>query len=550
MTSSAARRSLVLIAACIVGAIIVAGSACTEVNPRRLDIGWSESPQAGLNPFLARNEGDYLFLGLIYEPLCMPMMDGSVEPWIAESWEFDADRNAWLFHLDERAHWSDGTPLTADDVVFTFETVYAGDFPMGSTTKAFVKSVEAIDAQTVRFAMNGGFAGALPLLGGTLIMPRHVWADVDDVAQHPNETPVGSGPFVLEEFQPRSFLHVVRDADYWRGPARIDEVVIRVFLNLEAEVVALMKGELDLMPDLSGSEALIPPLEEDANVEVLLDRWPHIFYLAPNHRVDPWGQKAFRQAVDLALDKQAILDVSLAGYAEMPLMGYVPPLVTRWANPSVEWRGAGMTETERLAAANGLLDDLGLTRDDAGLRRTADGEPLAFTVSSLTYPSYIRAAELAKESLAKVGIELTVQVSDPETLYGGIVFSGERPLDWQLLVHGSTLHPDPDHFAREFAPVPPNPWDNAVAFGWEHEGLQSLLRDSRTEMDDARRRQMIQDAQTLFAEELPVITLGHRLHPAAHRTDTFTGWNPAKVIYGGMVHPLGSIVNLLSLEPI
>jgi hypothetical protein len=69
-------------------------------------------------------------------------------------------------------------------------------------------------------------------------------------------------------------------------------------------------------------------------------------------------------------------------------------------------------------------------------------------------------------------------------------------------------------------------------------------------MDDTRRQQMIQDAQVLFAEELPVITLGHRLHPAAHRTDKFTGWNPAKIIYGGMVHPLGSIVNLLSLEPI
>ncbi|MDP7472493.1 MAG: ABC transporter substrate-binding protein, partial [Vicinamibacterales bacterium] len=123
MRNSAARWRLIRLAACIVVVIIVAGSACTEVNPRRLDIGWSESPQAGLNPFLARNEGDYLFLGLIYEPLCMPMMDGSVEPWIAESWEFDADRNEWLFHLDARARWSDGTPLSADDVVFTFETI-------------------------------------------------------------------------------------------------------------------------------------------------------------------------------------------------------------------------------------------------------------------------------------------------------------------------------------------------------------------------------------------------------------------------------------------
>lgn len=529
---------------------LLPGAACTEINPRRLNIGWSESPQAGLNPFLARNEGDYLFLGLMYEPLCMPLMDGSVEPWIAESWEFDEAQNAWVFHLDERARWSDGTPLTAHDVAFTFDTVYAGDFPMGSTTKAFVDSVEAVDDHTVRFGMRGRFAAALPLLGASLIMPRHIWADVADVAQHTNDRPIGSGPFVLEEFQPRSFLHVVRDDDYWRGPAAIDEIVIRVFLNLEAEVVALKKGELDVLPDLSGSESLIPPLEDDPNVEVLVDRWPHIFYLAPNHRIAPWDQKAFRQAVDLALDKQAILDTSLAGYAETAIMGYVPPIVSKWANPAVAWPGAEMTEAQRLATANRRLDDLGFARDADGHRRSSDGTALAFTVSSITYPSYIRAAELAKESLARVGIEITVQVSDPETLYGGIVFSGQRPTDWQLLVHGTTLHPDPDHFAREFAPDPPNPWDNAVAFGWAHDELQALLRESRTEMDETRRWQMIQKAQVLFADELPVITLGHRQHPAAHRTDRFTGWNPAQIIYGGMLHPLGSIVNLLSLEPI
>jgi peptide/nickel transport system substrate-binding protein len=208
-----------------------------------------------------------------------------------------------------------------------------------------------------------------------------------------------------------------------------------------------------------------------------------------------------------------------------------------------------MSDAKRIETANALLDELGFPRGEDGIRLGPEGKPLSFTISSLTYPSYIRASELIKESLAEVGIDARVAVSDPETLYGGIVFSGKRPLDWELLVHGSMMNPDPDHFAREFAPEPPNPWDNASAFGWKNEEIQSLLRASRKEMNEARRLEMVMRAQELFAEELPVITLGHRMHPAAYRTDKFTGWTHHPVHYGGMVHPLGSIMNLLSLAP-
>jgi len=303
------------------------------------------------------------------------------------------------------------------------------------------------------------------------------------------------------------------------------------------------------MPDLSGSESLIPPLEDDENIEVLIDRSPHVLYLAVNHRIAPWGSREFRQAIDLAVNKRDVLDTSLAGYGEMPLMGYVPPVVTKWTNTELTWRGAEMSDTERIETANALLDELSFLRGRDGIRLGPEREPLSFTISTITYPSYIRAAELIKESLAEVGIEARVSVSDPETLYGGIVFSGKRPLDWELLVHGSMMNPDPDHFAREFAPEPANPWDNASAFGWENEEIQSLLRASRKEMDEARRLEMVMRVQELFAEELPVITLGHRMRLGAYRTDKFTGWTRYPVHYGGMVHPLGSIKNLLSVEP-
>ncbi|MHB8868818.1 MAG: ABC transporter substrate-binding protein [Thermoleophilia bacterium] len=502
-----------------------------------------------MNPFLARNEGDYMYLGLMYEPLVMPMMDGTVEPWLASSWEYDAADSTWTFKLDEKATWSDGQPVTADDVKYTFDTAYEYDLALGSATKAFVQSVDVVDAKTVSFKMAKPMAAFVSLAGGTLIMPKHVWSSVGAVDTFENATPMGSGPFLFKEYKAREFMVAEKNPDYWRGPVNVDEVVVQVFSNPEAEIMSLKAGDLDIMPDLSGNESLIPALMSDENVKVVVDRWPHILYLALNYRIPPLDNKDFRKAMDIAIDKKGILSDALSGYGEVPLMGYVPPVDAKWADTSLLWRGLDLSEEDRLKEANALLDGLGYTTGSDGVRVGPDGKQLEFQIRCITYPSYVRASEMIKQNLAKIGIKITVEVSDPETLYGGIIYSGERPNDWQLLVHGSTMNPDPDHFAREYAPDPPNPWDNGPAFGWTNAPLQTLLQQSRSEMDEAKRIEMIKKAQGMFADELVVISLAHRSHPAAYRTDRFTGWNPAPVNYGGMVHPLGSIMNLTSLTP-
>ncbi|RPI78098.1 MAG: hypothetical protein EHM45_06645, partial [Desulfobacteraceae bacterium] len=108
------------------------GAAPAEAKNNTVRIGWMESPPGGMNPFLVRNEGSYLFMTLMYEPLLMPMMDGAITPWLAKKWEYKAADKTWLFYLDERAKWSDGKPVTADDVKFTFETAFKYNFPLGS----------------------------------------------------------------------------------------------------------------------------------------------------------------------------------------------------------------------------------------------------------------------------------------------------------------------------------------------------------------------------------------------------------------------------------
>ena len=136
-------------------------------KPSTLKMGWSEGPQAGMNPFLARNEGDYVFMSLLYEPLVIPLMTGEITPWLAKSWEYNAAENAWVFHLDERATWSDGTPVTAEDVKFTFEHLMdpATKSPFAGTYKSKIARIEILDPYRMKFTLHYPTASFLTFRG-------------------------------------------------------------------------------------------------------------------------------------------------------------------------------------------------------------------------------------------------------------------------------------------------------------------------------------------------------------------------------------------------
>jgi peptide/nickel transport system substrate-binding protein len=489
------------------------------------------------------------------------MEDGTVEPWIAQSWEYNASAKQWVFHLNPTAHWSDGTPLTANDVKFTFDACWQYNTDMASEIKAYVSSVDVIDTNTVGFTMSQDLAPFVYMAGGVLIMPEHIWSTVGDVTQYNNPTPMGSGPFKFKSMQQGQFLDLVKDPNYWKGPANIDEVIIQILLNDSASVVALENGEIDCLPSMTTYD-LVPSIEKSQYGKVYVESNPHIWYIAPNYRIYPLNLLPVRQAMSLAIDRQELIDTALAGYADMPLMGYVAPSVTAWANTSVTWPGANMTQDERIAAANALLDGLGFTMGSDGVRltdKTAGNATvktkMEFDLYLYSNAPYIRAAGIIQQDLAQIGIKINISVYDPGTLYGSIIFSGEHPNDWDLLLHGSFTSPDPKDLAQQYAPRNPSSWDNGPAFGWPpaqpsstETQLVALLQKSMTDMDATERYNDILLAQTLFAQDLVVITLGHKYGLGVYSTAKFDGWNPTAIHYGAMIHGLDALQNLLSLH--
>ena len=109
-------------------------------------------------------------------------------------------------------------------------------------------------------------------------------------------------------------------------------------------------------------------------------------------------------------------------------------------------------------------------------------------------------------------------------------------------MHRSVVRSDPDHLAREYAPEPPQSWYNATAFAWENEEMQTILKESRREMDEAKRISMLKKFQGMFADEMVVVSLAHKYMGYAYRTDRFMNTNKADV-YTSMI-PLANVVGM------
>jgi peptide/nickel transport system substrate-binding protein len=495
---------------------------------------------------MARGGNDDSCCALVYETLWNQLLDGTIKPVLAKSWEYRAEDFTYIVHLDERAKFSDGEPVTADDVKFTFDTQFKYDFPAGSRVKPFVRSVEVIDAHTVNFKLTEPIGSFVPNVSGVYIVPKHIWSKIQDPAMYDNPNPLGSGPFLFKEYKPNAYFYAVANKDYWRCPVQIDGVMMMIYLNPEAAVLALRKGEIDAVSDLMGLYSLVPTLLAEG-IQVFVDKNTNSpCNIMINHRRYPNNIKEFRQAVSIAIDRKLIIEQAMRGYAMPPQMCPIAPSVTKWVNPKAAWPGWDMTEEDRISKANAMLDELGFKRGADGIRVTPEGKRLEFELLIGAFPSHQNAAAIVKIDMEKIGIKITLKIAES---FFAIVWCEKPDFDWALSDWGGGKPADPDYLVSEYGADPPNPWFDSCAQGWENDEIQGMLRQSRRETDETKRWELIQKVQEGFAEELPSIILYHPLLVGAYRTDRFEGWSPTGMFCLEGVWALSSIETIMSLRP-
>jgi peptide/nickel transport system substrate-binding protein len=435
--------------------------------------------------------------------------------------------------LRQDVQWSDGTPLTADDAVFTWEAIMNPDTGIWVRGSDYVDSVEKVDDYTFIFHYNAIYPGYLTQLGGEqlVLWPAHYCNPEEGfVAWECGRTPLSSGPFVLQEWTVGDHMTFARNPNYFEpGKPSIDQIVVRIVPDDAVRKTMMINGDADL--NMWATEVVVKELEAAENVEVSIspsNRW--VMRLFPNQAAkgttDPASSPhpiladvRVRQAIRMAVDVDTISQQIFLGYG-VPVWTefYREPYVCDIPRPQFDPAGAVA-----------LLEEAGWTDTDGdgirechGCLNASEGDLMQFEL--YTYAEYGEPLELTQQLLAEnlkaVGMDVQLSIyegsvmwADPDS--GGIEQNGEFDMDlWDDGYSGI----DPTDYLWELyyseAATPGYGW-NIVR--WINSDFDALLDEAYT-LDEAHRKEVFCQMAQILDEEVPVILLFSTINADAHST--------------------------------
>lgn len=452
-----------------------------------------------------------IFNGLI----AISPIDGAVSPDLADYWEVGADGITYTFHLNENATWHDGQPVTADDVDFTFQSVLdpEGLTPWRSDLEQVIASHRAIDAHTFELVSKSPMATFLQKAAGQVgIMPKHIWENIPvaewggapgSTGSDPSQV-IGSGPFRFVEWVQNDHATIARNDSYWLpdGVPTIDSFTLRVVEDGNSAVQSVITGEADIIDLAPAQVDTFTAGNPDLTVDVYdTFRWA---FIAPNQ--DETNATFFkdlpvRQALMYALDRQAIVDELLGGYAVKA--DGTQPVISRAYAPE---RVTTIYDFDPKRAKS-LLEEAGWTDSDGDGVREKDGVKLSMEfpyngddATNGTLVTYLQ------QAWGEVGIEITPTALPQPTLIDRIFAN-----DFQLTMLGITWNEeDQGTFFRTGVGFNLSHWSNA-----EYDRLND---EQLVELDDAKRMELIIEQSNIVNDELALGIL--------YFTKAATGSNP------------------------
>lgn len=478
-----------------------------------------------LNPFTGTSATSTQIFRLTYDYLTdYSLQDNHPVPGLAQSWSTSADGLTWTFPLRRGVTWSDGRPLTASDVVFTFRTLMTHPTLANSALVHNFGSVSAPDPQTVVIRTKVPTPSMLAL--DIPIVPAHLWAGHDPgTALTGAAAQVGSGPFRLVEARQSASYRFTGNRGYWRGAPKIDQLILRYFTNADAAVQALRKGEVDVAGNLTpGQYQALAGDPKIARNEARGTRFTELGFNSGAARADgiPIGDGhpaladvRVRQAIDHAIDRRTLVARVLGGHGDAGV-GYLPATLKPWG-----WRPdpASLRRFDP-AQANRILDTAQYRRGPDGVRRMpGGGRRLSFNLLVPNgRPHYQQSATYITQWLAAIGIEVRVQVmSDSEKSARTAVGR------YDMFLGGWILDPDPD-FLLSVQTCAARPvgkgagtTDNFIC----DPAYDALYRQQSEQIVPAERAVTVQRMQQRLYDDAQLLTIYYPAVLEAYRADRF-----------------------------
>lgn len=459
-----------------------------------LIVGQLAEPKS-LDPQAATALNDFRIAANLYDGL-VRFKNGTleIEPALAESWSVEDDGRTYRFKLRSGIRFHDGTPFDSEAVRFHFERILNDDHPYHDTGPfplAFffssIQQIETPDDFTVVFRLDEPFAPLLSNLAspsGLIVSPAAVKQHGKNFGRHP----VGTGPFIFSEWQANRLVRVRRNPDYWDGLAKLREIIFRPLTDENARLTELLAGGCDLVVEVPPD--IVTYFREQDDFRVLEAAGPHLWFLILNMREGPFQDVRMRRAVNLAINRKAIVRDLLQGTATVPV-GPIPNAFKWAADPELKPYPYDPEQARK------LIREAGYDGAEVTLYATEGG-------SGMLAPKQMAAAIQA--DLADVGLAVKIETFEWNTFLDRVNSGLEGKAD---MAEMAWMVNDPD--TLPFLALRSAAWPEQGGFNsgyYSNAVVDRLLEQARRSANHEERGRLYRRTQKIVQEDAPWAFIG------------------------------------------
>jgi len=429
-----------------------------------------------------------------------PEESTQIVPGLAESWTISKDGLQYTFKLRRGITFHDGTPLNAEAVKFSIErqinpnhpAYKLGKYPFANFFFGNVKAVEVLSEERVAFLLNEARASFIAVLAqgaASIVSPTAVMKWGPDYPTHP----VGTGPFRFASWDRGQRVVLEKNPTYWKYPVKVERVIYRPIVEDQARLTELLTGTLDVIVGVPAD--FVSQLEQNAKITLLKQVGAHVWYLGMNNQKKPFDDKRVRQALNYAVNKDAIVKDVLKGTGAA---SRGPVLPGTWgADPALKPYPYDPERAKKLLAEAGYPSGFSTT-----LWVPESGSGMQAPVAMST---------VMQSNLKAVGVNVSLQ-----TMEWGAYLAKLRTKEQELFAlswMAGTEDPDmvmyPLLHSSQWTPVGPN---RAL---YKNARFDTLLQQARLTTDQAKRAQLYREAQRILVDDAPWVFVDHEIQIAA-----------------------------------